>query len=345
MNISVAAATAGHAAACRDFLAQQAAFPGHVDANWAALLQTHYGITTTRLLAQDADGNLRGLLFCYYSARGHTLYSPPYGLIAADTAAGTALLNAAQTLAQTLGLGRTIITSGTTELAGLHHEWSRHSITLPLPNLPDDEALLAWLPQKTRNMVRKARRAGLVVFNDAQHLPAFYQLYRGRLAEKGLALKSQAFFADMMAAFGEDFLLLTAHIDGTPVGAMVFHISEGSAAYLYNAANDQGMQLGCNNLLMAEAIRQLCERGVRRLDLGESAPGSGVYDFKTKGCGGTAEPVHYHDMQRKAGTRAGSLSVGFGERAIGQAMRYGKLLPASIREALLLKASSYGRVL
>lgn len=125
----------------------------------------------------------------------------------------------------------------------------------------------------------------------------------------------------------------------------MFLVSEGSAAYLYNAANDQGMQLGSNNLLMAEAARQLSARGVTRLDLGESAFGSGVYDFKTKGCGGATESVHYHDVLRVAGASPRKLAVGIGERAIGQVMRYGKLLPASLREAMLLKASGYGRIL
>lgn len=346
MSVTVATATASDAAACHDFLSRHGAFPGHVDPRWATILASHYAMQATTLLARTSEGVISGLLFCYHrNGDGHTLYSPPYGLIAGDPAAAAALQRSASEIAKAAGLGRTIITSGTTDLAGPHHRWSRQSITLALPRLADDEAVLAWLPQKTRNMVRKARRTGLKISDTPQHLPDFYRVYRNRLAAKGLTLKPLGFFADMAAAFQDECLLLTALEDDAVVGAMLFQVSGTSAAYLYNAATERGLQAGCNNLLMAEAARNLSARGITRLDLGESMPGSGVFDFKTKGCGGQAEVVQYYDLMRLAGTQPPRLAVGLAERAYGYAVSRCAFLPAALREVLLLKASGYGRVL
>ncbi len=157
----------------------------------------------------------------------------------------------------------------------------------------DVEALRAAMHPKWRNRLAVAERAGLTV-HKVGGKPAQYRwlLEREEAQRKGkgyLALPTGFVEAYQTAKQTAADAVFTLRVDAgrEPAAAMMFLIHGTAATYHIGWAGDKGREIDAHNLLLWQAMRQLKEKGVRRLDLGgvNTQSGAGIARFKI-GSGG-----------------------------------------------------------
>ena len=276
---------------------------------WRAVLRETYG-TETRFLLAECQGRVAGLLPAYVSRdwRGRRrLYALRCGLMSGDATATAALLTAAAAVPAT---GRLLgVPPGTTAPG-----WQpRPRETLVLALAGDEDATWRGLRDKTRNMIRKAEKAGIAVETGWQHLDAFHRLYAENSLRLGLPLHGRAFFAAVARHLGDSAVLLTAWLGGRAAGGMLVLMGRGSAIYPWQAADPEARNLGVVQALNWQAMRAAIARDLPELDMGESQAGSPVHQSKLN-FGGRPRAVHYLAQPATVAPPSLAAAGGFAER-------------------------------
>lgn len=159
--------------------------------------------------------------------------------------------------------------------------------------LPSEDALLANLNGKWRNLLRKAQKSGLVVERcngSDPRLETLIDRYQQMQREKGFSGVSEALLRALAQQVGPDWrfnLYLTrSEVDVSPsgqwAGMLVSVIHGDTATYMVGYTDDIGRKLNANYLMLWQAIIDARETGCRWFDLGglnENTP-SGVAHFK-----------------------------------------------------------------
>lgn len=260
---------------------------------WRAALKRGYGVETFFLIA-EREGEMTGLLPVYETAGGRParLHSLRFGLTAAEPQAALALLAHLGEERAARGAGRASITSGTTPLP---LPWPmRRQKTVVLELGGDEDATWRGMRDKTRNMVRKAQRAGLSVSDDGASLTEFHALYADALLRRGIPVHRRSFFEAIMGSLGDRIQLLTARRGGRVAAGMLLVYGREAGAYPYQAVAEEFRNSGAVQLLNWEAMRRCAQRGVRLLDMGESREGGAVYASKIN-FGGAPRDLFYYD--------------------------------------------------
>ena len=151
----------------------------------------------------------------------------------------------------------------------------------------------------TRNRVRRAERAGVVVERDDSGAlaPVFHRLYalsvdrwaardgvpaalaRRQAARREPERKLRTVTEDRAAGCR----IYVAHHDGRPVAAIVVLFAAGSAAYWRGAMDEaHAGRTYANYLLHRTAIQDAADAGCHAYHMGESAPGSPLALFKSR---------------------------------------------------------------
>ncbi len=152
-------------------------------------------------------------------------------------------------------------------------------------------ALRAGLHPYWRNRLSAAERSGLklaVLSHDSAELPRI-------LAEEQIQRQRKRFYAlplgfiDHYLEEGgtESALILQASWQSRPVAVMLFLIHGSSATYQLGWSQAQGRALNAHNLILWNAIEQLKQRGIDKLDLGgvntHDLPGISRFKINTGG--------------------------------------------------------------
>ncbi|MCB1097965.1 MAG: GNAT family N-acetyltransferase [Verrucomicrobiae bacterium] len=182
-----------------------------------------------------------------------------------------------------------------------------HVLTLDEPY----EATESHFSGAARRGVRKAAAAGLRVSisSDSSSSPgpyirrshsaaveAYYYLHQRTRRRHGLPPQSLTFFRRVIAEMTSKesgFVMLAETPSGDPVAGAVFFEFRGSAVFKFGASLSDSWGGRPNNLVMAEAIRFLTERGVRTLHFGRTElANQGLRRFKL-GWGAKEIPLPY----------------------------------------------------
>jgi hypothetical protein len=274
---------------------------------WSEVLKACYPAQPALFAAKDASGRYSGVFFTYVrETHDRVLYSPPFGLVADNTATIGMLLDAAHDFAAHEGITRTILSSGTQSAETPYHGWTKTTLVKTLSGREED--VLQSLGRSTRYNIRRCARSGVQVRQGFEYLSGFYAAYEARMSEKCLPFHSLSFFERMAETLKDRAQLYAAVKDGKVLGGIIFLLSADVAVSLFTASFSDAMPLGVNYLLNWEAMRDFIRRGITRLDHGESRPGGGVYEFKTQ-LGGEPKDVFYYDAMRRAGEPAAPGAV------------------------------------
>src|SRR3989338_8904241 len=152
------------------------------------------------------------------------------------------------------------------------------------------------LRNKTRNMLRKAKNAGLTIECGFENLDAFYRIYARRMLEKKVPIHSIGFFKHVAKELDGCTQLLVATHNGVPVGGMLLLMGTHTALYPYQSSTSEGERYGANQLLVWEAMRFCLARDITTLDMGESKEGGSVYQSKIN-FGGISKDLYYYTFQ------------------------------------------------
>jgi hypothetical protein len=141
-------------------------------------------------------------------------------------------------------------------------------------------------PGVRRQNIRRAREGGLTVaFGGREMLEAFYELYLDSFARwqsRQVATRAHDYvrFQRLFDSPGSQVQLAAVKFEDRIAAAAIFCCYSRTAGFLYGGANSEYQQLRPNNLLHAEIIRYLIERGVSEYNLGNSLNLKDLEHFK-----------------------------------------------------------------
>lgn len=141
--------------------------------------------------------------------------------------------------------------------------------TVKVPLL-DDEPLLMQMHQKTRYNIRLAQRRGVAVSQpapDDSAVGTFYGLLLDTAQRNGFAIHPVDYYADFLASFADDAVLLFATIDDVAVAGLIAARFGEEAIYMYGASSTRHRAHGAAFLLQFAAMGWARDRGCRRYDL------------------------------------------------------------------------------
>lgn len=302
-----------------DFLARQPLGLLYHSLKYRTLIQ-RLVVATDHYFIAKRNGTVIGVLPGFLSGGpyGPVLNSLPFygsngGLITSDPEAARMLLNEWRRLCETASVAAaTIITSPferDTDWYELHadvtHRDSRigQISALVPPGSPDvGGALMDRYHQKTRNMVRKAEKSGVVVQNDRSD-EAFTFLFETHLMNMksigGLAKPAQ-FFAEVRKIFeqGTDFRVYTASVGEQLVAAMLCFYFNKTVEYFTPVILEEWRSHQPLSLIIHQAMQDASRLGFENWNWGGTwLSQDGVYHFK-KRWGSTDQPYYYYTSLR-----------------------------------------------
>ncbi len=279
------------------FVAQQAdATPYHHFA-WKQCIEEAYGMKSYHLIAEDNEGQIRGILPLTMISRplfSDTLCSLPYcdrGEALTDSPEiEELLLQHALTLGQTLG-ARHYEYRGQ-QSADIQNESElfdqKIRMVLALPNTSD--ALFKGFKAKLRSQINKAKKNGLSVElgNSETQLRAFYSVFVRNMRDLGSPTHSQHWFRAILKHFGDQCVVSTILHEGQAIGGGLILIQGKTAFIPWASTLREFNHLSSNMLLYWSLLEYASDHGCSAFDFGRSTYGEGTYKFKKQW---GAEPI------------------------------------------------------
>ena len=265
-------------------------------AGWQKILRQVFRHDTHYLFAQ-ANGRIEGVLpLAHVNSLlfGNALVSLPFavyaGVAACSEAAADALEQAAQQLAQRLGVAHLELR----HVQARHSDWPRQDlyVTFRKPILADEEANMLAIPRKQRAMVRKGIKNQLRSDID-DNVDRFFALYADNVHRHGTPALPKRYFQALCSEFGKDCEVLTVSApDGRPLSSVLSFYFRDEVLPYYAGDDLAARDLAANDFKYWELMRRACARGIRLFDYGRSKQGTGPYAFK-KNWGFEPTPLHY----------------------------------------------------
>jgi len=253
-----------------------------------------------------AHGRITGVLpLAHVNSRlfGNALTSLPFaaygGVAAEDAASAAALEQAAQALAQQLGVQHLELRNLTRQ----HPDWPAQDlyVTFRKAILPDEEANMLAIPRKQRAMVRKGIKNGLKSEIDSS-VDRFFSLYASNVHRHGTPALSKRYFQALQKEFGSDCEVLTVTGPQGQLLSSVLSFYFRDEVLPYYAGDDEAARdLAANDFKYWELMRRSCARGLKVFDYGRSKQGTGPYAFK-KNWGFEPQTLHYEYQLYKRDT-------------------------------------------
>lgn len=274
--------------------------PFHLMA-WHDTLRSIFGYRAEYRVAVE-DGEIVGVLPMFIVdsfVTGKVLVSTPFGvyggILAANNVAHDLLRDAMKTLAQKEGVQHAELrNSFSHQVSGGFNNVDRYcTFTRDVtPSTPDE--LLAAIPQKTRNVVRKSLKQGFSV-RPAQDLDAFYALLSETYRRHGTPVFPRKFFETIVSNFGPEVDVREVMRDGKVVAASLNFLYQRQMHTYYAASSPECWKMNCNDFMYFQQILWAGQNGYTLFDFGRSKVGSGPFEFK-KHWGATMRPLPYEVM-------------------------------------------------
>jgi sugar transferase (PEP-CTERM/EpsH1 system associated)/FemAB-related protein (PEP-CTERM system-associated) len=269
-------------------------------AGWARVVERTWRHEAHHLFARRG-GQLVGLLPLFLVRSrlfGTSLVSSPNavygGAVADDTAARTALIDEAKSLARRLQVDCLVLRDHL-EDAAADRELKRRElyVTFDHPIATDPDELARSFPRDVRRMCRQGAGHGLkAVVGREELLDEFYDVYAASVRNLGTPVFPKRLFANFLAEFpvASDILLVrkASRVAG---GVLSFYFRDTVMPY-YGGAHRDFYRTGVNNFMYWELMRSAASRGYSRFDFGRSKLRTGAYAFK-RGWGMKERPLPY----------------------------------------------------
>ncbi|WP_374661016.1 FemAB family XrtA/PEP-CTERM system-associated protein [Inhella sp.] len=254
-------------------------------AAWQPLIREAFGHRTHFLFAQSATGRIVGVLPLAHVDSllfGASLCSLPfasYGGVLADDPQVADLLEAhALQLAKDLGVDYLELRHQQARVPGRPQQDLYVTFKLDIPPVLD-EAMLC-IPQKRRNMVRKALKLGLQpVVGDS--VERFYPVFAENAHQHGTPVLARSFFERLMAAFGREAEILSVNdAQGRCISSILCFYFRGEVLAYYAGESRAARNTAANDLKYWSVMQRAKARGCSVFDLGRSKKGTGSFEFK-----------------------------------------------------------------
>ncbi len=226
---------------------------------------------------------------------GRVLISTPFavygGILAETDEAHEALRTAAETLAQQLGVQYLELRNRHAgQTAGFDAIARYASFTKEVaPGTAED--LLSAIPQKTRNLIRKALKHPYTA-RPAKTLDAFYRLLALCYRRHGTPLFPLHFFETILANFGDMVDVREVVLEDRVVAASMNFIFRGEMHTYYAASAPEALKFAPNDFMYFDHMLWAGNHGCHLFDFGRSKYDTGPFAFK-KHFGTIIQPMPY----------------------------------------------------
>jgi FemAB-related protein (PEP-CTERM system-associated) len=261
------------------------ATPFHLLA-WKRTIEESFGYRPVYLLAATEDGVLRGVLPLFLVKNpviGSALISSPFavygGILAEDTAALRGLYSRAVEIGHELQV-QYIEFRNTDPGQCVNGPNVDRYVSFSQPIVEGDEAILASIPKKTRNLVRKALKPPFEMRYRVTDLKTFEDLYAANMRRLGTPCFPSKYFASLQRHFGEIVDVREVWLEGQPMAASLNFLFRGDMHIYYAAADTRHNALGPNTFMYFDHLRWAGQNGLRSFDFGRCKPNTGVFEFK-----------------------------------------------------------------
>jgi FemAB-related protein (PEP-CTERM system-associated) len=265
-------------------------------AEWQYVLHRSFGHASHYLLAESAQGEIRGVLPLVRVKSllfGDALVSTPFcvygGIVAADDAAQVALTREACVLARRLGVDHLEMRNRRRQ----HPEWPVKELYVTFRKSidPDSETNMLAIPRKQRAMVRKGIKEGLRVEIDKQ-VDRHYDIYTESLRNLGTPPFSRNYLRVLQEVFGEQVDIVTILRGQQPVASVLNFYFRDEVLPYYGGGTSEARSVAGNDFMYWSVMERAREKGCRIFDYGRSKLGTGAFDFKSN-WGFEPEQLHY----------------------------------------------------
>jgi FemAB-related protein (PEP-CTERM system-associated) len=259
--------------------------PFHLTA-WKRTIEQSFGYRPCYLYV-SRNGQIEGVLPLFLVQNiiiGKALISSPFavygGILASSDAARRELYAAAIDLGRRIAVDYIEFRNAWPEQVVGEPNVHRY-VTFTQPVQPqDDEALLASLPKKTRNMVRKALKTPFTTRYNVRQSQVMHEVHSRNMRRLGTPNFPPRYFRNLLANFGERADIREVLLDGKPL-AVSLNIYFNGEMHTYHAAADTRFKALAPNIFMYfDHIRWAGQNGFRAFDFGRSKYDTGVFEFK-----------------------------------------------------------------
>jgi FemAB-related protein (PEP-CTERM system-associated) len=259
------------------------ASPFHLTA-WKKTIEEAFGYRPYYLAAFDTE--IRGLLPLFLVRNpiiGKALISAPFavygGILADDARVRSLLYEHAKELGQRLNVDYIEFRNGWPEQSGGPPNVSRY-VTFSQPVEPDEAALLAALPKKTRNLVRKALKEPLQMRYGVSETQILDRIHARNMLRLGTPNFPRRYFDRLLENFKDMADVREVWLDNTPV-AVSLNIYFRDSMHTYHAAADTRYNSrGPNTFMYYDHLRWAGAHGYKVFDFGRCKRDTGVFQFK-----------------------------------------------------------------
>ena len=252
-------------------------------AAWADIIEQTFGFKPLYLEAVR-EGRVVGVLpLAEVRSRlfGHSLRSLPLasaaGVLANDAEAAEALVAHAVQSARDCGAADLELRQEQ-PIGARPAQLLYVDFRMSLPPVLDDKML--GIPQKRRNMVRKAIKQGLVAVRD-DGVDRFFPVFAETARDHGTPTLPRRLFERIVAAFGSEVgILSVGHPDGRCVSSILCFFHRGTVVAHFAGETAEAKRLAANDLKYWEVMKWAAERGCTEFDIGRSKQGTGSFEYK-----------------------------------------------------------------
>ncbi|MBN9429710.1 MAG: FemAB family PEP-CTERM system-associated protein [Burkholderiales bacterium] len=250
---------------------------------WKALLSNALGYEPHYLCA-FADGRLCGILPLMHVRSplfGATLTSLPFcsyaGALAIDDVTRDALIAEAVRLGTRLGVRHVELRNTLPQQPHVPRQDLYFTFRAPIPA---DLESMKGIPQKRRNVVRRAVSMGLrsEVGRDADR---FFELYAENARAHGTPALGRRFFGMLLDAFPQDAdVVYVMDAKGRDLSAILNFYHQAEVLAYFAGENASARETNANDFKYWSLMKHASSRGCTQFDFGRSKAGTGSFQFK-----------------------------------------------------------------
>ena len=258
--------------------------PFHLTA-WRATVEQSFGFEPRYLLAREGRrvAGVLPLFFVKNRLMGKVLISSPFavygGILAESAGAARALYGYVKALGAQLRVEHIELRNGWLEQCVGESNVARYA-TFTQKLLPDEEATLAALPKKTRNLVRKALKTPFNMRYGVKDLTNFAALYSENMRRLGSPCFPARYFYRLLANFGNMVDVREVWLDGRVMAVSLNFLFRDQMHIYYAAADTRYNSLGPNTYMYFDHLRWAGRNGYKTFDFGRAKRNTGSFEFK-----------------------------------------------------------------
>jgi len=266
---------------------------------WQKVVRSVFGHQTYYLMAKDAAGHPRGILplvctkspmfGCFLTSVAYVNYG---GVVADDSGARSALLDAAARIADEVGAAHIELRQD----EPIDCTWSvrPHKVSMRLTLPANYETLLKAFPSKLRSQIKRAQKEGMEVrIGGTELLGDYYRVFARCMRDLGTPVYEMNFFRTILKTFPKEVRLCVVSLQKQPLAAGLLYGFRRSLEIPWAASDKRYSRLAPNMLLYSAILEYACREGYAEFDFGRSSVDSGTYRFKQQ-WGAQPKPLYWY---------------------------------------------------